>query len=212
MSMSSDDQFTALGPAAIGFQTDGTNITVGADITGNNIGVQGSGPIGVSGIGSLAMSTSATIGVKGSCDNGIGVQGLSDIGGGVDGRSSSGPGVYGLSKSDVGVFGESTRGRGGVFVSGRPSPHVSMAHAAQLQLLPQVVPQSQSSIPPPSQDHKLLPLLPKDGQAGDLFAAQVNRDSEACQLWFCVNGPSLDGKQPAQWSQVFLGSPIFGGI
>lgn len=48
---SSDNQFTALGPAVIGFQTDSTNIDVGAQIAGNTVGVEGSGPVGVRGTG-----------------------------------------------------------------------------------------------------------------------------------------------------------------
>ncbi len=51
--MSSDDQFTALGPAAVGFQTDGANIDVGADIAGHSAGIRGradDGP-GVAGAG-----------------------------------------------------------------------------------------------------------------------------------------------------------------
>ena len=36
--MSSDDQFTALGPAAVGFQTDGANIEHGAEIQGRSLG------------------------------------------------------------------------------------------------------------------------------------------------------------------------------
>jgi hypothetical protein len=36
--MSSDNQFTALGPAIVGFQTDGANIDVGAQIAGSKVG------------------------------------------------------------------------------------------------------------------------------------------------------------------------------
>jgi hypothetical protein len=39
--MSSDNQYTALGPAAVGFQTDGANIDRGAEIAGNTFGVKG---------------------------------------------------------------------------------------------------------------------------------------------------------------------------
>src|SRR6266567_2882659 len=113
MIMSSDNQFTALGPAVIGFQTHGTNITVGADITGNQIGVQGSGPIGVSGIGSRATTTNPSIGVSGSCDDGIGVHGFSKINSGVDGQSISGAGVDGRSKTGIGVDGNSESNTGG---------------------------------------------------------------------------------------------------
>ncbi len=40
--MSSDNQYTALGPAVVGFQTDGTGIEIGAQITGNTYGIFGS--------------------------------------------------------------------------------------------------------------------------------------------------------------------------
>ena len=50
--MSSDNQFTALGPTIIGFQTNGTNIDRGADITGKEFGVRGSGgKAGAAGVG-----------------------------------------------------------------------------------------------------------------------------------------------------------------
>ena len=47
--MSTSDQFTAFGPARIGFQTDGTEIDRGAEIAGNTFGVLGSGTVGVIG-------------------------------------------------------------------------------------------------------------------------------------------------------------------
>lgn len=49
--MSSDNQYTALGPAVIGFQTHGANIQKGAAVAGTELGVQGTGPIGVLGQG-----------------------------------------------------------------------------------------------------------------------------------------------------------------
>ena len=49
--MSTSDQFTAFGPAAVGFQTDGTEIDRGAEIAGNTFGVLGSGLTGVIGQG-----------------------------------------------------------------------------------------------------------------------------------------------------------------
>jgi hypothetical protein len=58
--MSSDKQFTALGPAAVGFQTDSTKIergvhaqgtTFGVDGYGGEFGVRGTGNSGVIGIG-----------------------------------------------------------------------------------------------------------------------------------------------------------------
>lgn len=39
--MSSDNQFTALGPTEIGFQTNDTNTRMGASITGGEVGVRG---------------------------------------------------------------------------------------------------------------------------------------------------------------------------
>jgi hypothetical protein len=39
--MGSDNQWTALGPAIIGFQTDSTDIDRGAEIGGNSLGVKG---------------------------------------------------------------------------------------------------------------------------------------------------------------------------
>src|SRR5579862_7204847 len=43
--MPGSDQFTAFGPAAVGFQTDGTEIDRGAEISGNTFGVMGSGTV-----------------------------------------------------------------------------------------------------------------------------------------------------------------------
>jgi hypothetical protein len=46
--MASDNQFTALWPAIVGFQTDSASIDRGAEITGNQVGVKGfcGGPVG----------------------------------------------------------------------------------------------------------------------------------------------------------------------
>jgi len=49
--MSSDNQFTALGPAIIGFQTNASRIERGAEIAGNEAGVHGIGPTGILGTG-----------------------------------------------------------------------------------------------------------------------------------------------------------------
>src|SRR5947209_8478516 len=103
--MSSDDQYTALGPAPIGFQTHGANIRIGADLAGNTIGVRGTG---VDGPGIIGISDTA--GVVGSAGgtgsfreatgvlgegyrNASGVTGLSLRGDGK--RLGSGPGVLG---------------------------------------------------------------------------------------------------------------------
>ena len=111
--MSSDKQFTALGPAIIGFQTDGANISVGADITGNEVGVKGTcaGPVdgdGVQGFGSGAFSGVAGFGGDNA---GTGVFGLgAGTGGqGVRGIGAGGPNTN-PSPNAVGVYGQGGSG------------------------------------------------------------------------------------------------------
>jgi hypothetical protein len=48
--MPSSNQFTALGPAIVGFQTNGANIQNGAVVAGTELGLQGTGPVAGSGI------------------------------------------------------------------------------------------------------------------------------------------------------------------
>ena len=95
--MSSDNQFTALGPAAVGFQTNGANIAIGADIAGSQEGVRGrcDAGVGVSGAGG--------IGVKGEGDR-IGVFGVGTKSG-ID--LTTGTGVQGESLDSNGVSGSS---------------------------------------------------------------------------------------------------------
>jgi hypothetical protein len=62
--MSSDNQFTALGPAVVGFRTDGTTIDLGADIAGNSIGVRATCNDNTAGVG--VDGSSVAIGVHGS--------------------------------------------------------------------------------------------------------------------------------------------------
>src|SRR6185312_17514367 len=78
--MSSDNQFTALGPTIIGFQTNGSRIQRGAEISGNEVGVSG------------------------YCDAGYGVLGTSKTDVGVYGTSESIAGVVG--KGTPGVVGQ----------------------------------------------------------------------------------------------------------
>lgn len=92
--MSSDSQFTALGPAAIGFQTDGSNITRGADVAGTEMGVHGHSD---GGPGVLGDSFSNHPGVRGASGTGRGVEGVSNTGIGVFGTSDRGDGVQGIS-------------------------------------------------------------------------------------------------------------------
>jgi hypothetical protein len=102
--MSSDNQFTALGPADVGFQTNSNSISIGANIAGNNAGVIGSSVgTGVQGIATKNVGhTNQQIGVQGLCYAkvvGYGVYGQSDWGG--DGGTVC-VGVFGT--SGVGVY------------------------------------------------------------------------------------------------------------
>jgi hypothetical protein len=85
--MSSDNQYTALGPAVIGFQTDGANIDVGADVAGKSVGA------------------------KGRCDDGPGVVGESNsmgvLGtGGLRGVYGRGENRFNQPENTTGVLGE----------------------------------------------------------------------------------------------------------
>lgn len=143
--MSSDNQFTSVGPAKIGFQTNSASIDIGAEITGSEAGVRGHadkgiglegtsngdtegnkdgagvlgrGPTGVRGIGGSRekLDLKTGPGVDGYSEKGIGVLGHSDIDTGVSGDSSSGVGVKGHSNSDDGVVGLSDNNdKSGVF-------------------------------------------------------------------------------------------------
>src|SRR5271163_4877672 len=111
--MGSDNQWTALGPALVGFQTDSASIDRGAEISGNSLGILGRCS---SGNGVHGQSDSATdSGVWGeNTGDGFGVSGSSVTGEGVlgDGRN----GVHGRSGSatDSGVWGENTGDGSGV--------------------------------------------------------------------------------------------------
>jgi hypothetical protein len=134
--------------------------------------------------------------------NSMGIHGRCVSGVGVFGESTSSIGVHGSSTKGPGVFGESAQGRGGVFKTN---------HEAQLQLIPRqpapIFEGSTSAV----EDHKLIPQLPKDGEAGDLFAADFGfGGSDRCQLWFCVKRP--ENGNPAQWRQVTLGSVVVPGV
>jgi hypothetical protein len=95
---------TALGPASIGFQTDGTNIARGAEIAGNEVGVKGSSNLGPGLVGEsssnkavIGRSQSAT-GVEGmSGGDRTGVKGVSQRGFGVVGQGLARHGVVGIS-------------------------------------------------------------------------------------------------------------------
>jgi hypothetical protein len=126
--MSSDNQFTALGPAIIGFQTNSASIDVGADITGNQRGVTGrcGGAVGdgVQGFGTGNFSGVAGFGgnVSGGEAPGTGVFGLG--GTATDNSVPGAPGVRGIGGGGpnttdplgraVGVYGQGGQGGPGV--------------------------------------------------------------------------------------------------
>jgi hypothetical protein len=139
MSMSDHDDaqdYTANGPSAFGFRTGGANISVGAELTGNDTGVHGVGEkIGVLGEGQEAgVHGRGTLGPNPGFDGpaGVGVHGESQFNDGVVGTSggNSKSGVYGFnnglgfgvygrcnSVGGVGVQGSNTEGDGVVGIS-----------------------------------------------------------------------------------------------
>lgn len=136
--MASDDQFTALGPAIIGFQTHGANIDNGADIAGTKVGVRSSCDTGnaieafskeAGGVGVFGAVDTQGTDFKGLAERGLlnqtdaGISGVGPIGvrgGGFrfgilgEGHNSGidlihgGVGVKGTSNFDDGVVGESS--------------------------------------------------------------------------------------------------------
>jgi hypothetical protein len=78
--MSSDTQFTALGPASVGFQTDGANINKGVEATGRIVGVHG--------IGAALDPPGGSNGVTGETPRGIGVTAFAQFGVGVNAQSN----------------------------------------------------------------------------------------------------------------------------
>jgi hypothetical protein len=113
--VTSDNQFTALGPAIIGFQTFSNAIDKGAEISGNSIGVLGKCSIGVG----IRGESQSNDGVTGETSNAgrSGVWGNNTGNGfGVSGSSKGGPGVAGRSNNNDGVTGQSSvPGRSGVW-------------------------------------------------------------------------------------------------
>ncbi len=99
--MSSDNQYTALGPAIIGFQTDATRIDRGADIFGNEFGIRGASANGA--------------GVIGESENQVGVEGRGETG--IVGHGLRGPGVEGIGgnffgrEPEAGIIGQGGRRR-----------------------------------------------------------------------------------------------------
>jgi hypothetical protein len=233
--MSSDNQYTALGPAIIGFQTSATNIDVGAEISGNKAGIRGScvAGIGVRGesVGQEGVHGQGTpgmlgIGIKNGTTGHNGVMGLVEgaEGAGVYGAHGQpghpldvtafpvspapGAGVFGVSDEANGVLGTSHTGIGvrGTSDRSRGGEFESSPTVAQIRLVPIA-----QNTPTPA------PELPKDGRVGDLLLIR-NRFRNADQveveegsLWLCV--PRNLGTDASDlWKPVLLGAVVVGTI
>jgi hypothetical protein len=218
--MAKDKQFTATGEADVGFQTDGANIKVGADIHGSEAGVKGfssQGP-GVSGegidgvrgfasgetTGSGVMGKGNHVGVDGEGKNGIGVRGTGKLCGvfghigppiGFDFGGPPNAAVAGIvtgSINAVGVRGSSKNGRGGVFES---------TTIAQLRLVPLVNP---------------TPQLPATGEFGDLYVSVTGDDPSVggtltINMHLCVSPGDQAMGSVAQWAPFQFGPVVPGG-
>jgi hypothetical protein len=137
--MSSDNQYTALGPAIVGFQTNGTNINRGAEIAGKDVGVkgtcQGAFGDGVQGFGGNAGGK-GVLGQGGDGRSGV-VGGIGVLGRGGDSQGVGfGPGVVGIDgknvppndaqeTKDIGVFGLGHTGVVGVGAPHDPPDWIS---------------------------------------------------------------------------------------
>jgi hypothetical protein len=117
--MLSDNQFTALGPAAVGFQTNSASIDRGAEITGNQVGIKGfcGGQVGdgVQGFGAGGFSGVAGFGGGDVNTAGTGVFGLGGVQ--LGNAPQRGPGIRG-----IGGGGPNTGTSVGVGVYGQGAP------------------------------------------------------------------------------------------
>jgi hypothetical protein len=213
--MSSDTQFTALGPTSHGFQTSGTGILIGVYADGKHMGVNGRGPIGVLGDGGPVgvQGNGAVVGVFG--EGGLGVQGKGTSEGvrgegpigvlgrgetGVKGDGTNGPGVVGRgSVGSPGVEGRSTTGVGvladgqtGVYSTGTDGAGVhAISKAMQAAILTSERMAQLLLTPLPIKDPTSLPK----STAGELLAT-ISRDEvpadvpgiDRASLWFCKVG------------------------
>jgi hypothetical protein len=197
--MSSDTSFLATGPAVYGFQTEGSNLTQGALVSGTATGLMGvcTGTNGAGVAGSGAGESPGVIGY--GADTAPGVIGIGGGGPqlsapppgnavGVYGQAGTGDsdGVQGLgSGSGVGVFGQGgAYGAGGVFTS---------ASWAQLRLVPSTT---------PLRDNPVVLL----GQPGDLYLYSEGGGSgtlSTTTLWLCLGTPT--GWEYPVWAEVGLG-------
>jgi hypothetical protein len=223
--MGSDNQWTALGPAVIGFQTHSTNIQVGAEISGNDIGgrfkcdrgiaieaasekavgiqafsreapgVEGVGAPGVFGVGGQRSPKVGVMGVNQGIDS-SGLYGVHTRSVNID--SAVTPDIHPpMGAPGAGVYGYGEGGYGGVFES--QSDPQSGFRVAQLRLVPLVNPG---------------PLLPGIGQFGDLYVNVTGDPSEGTQtvnMYLCVSPGDGSAKNRAMWAPFQFGPAQQGG-
>ena len=208
--MSSDTQYTALGPTTIGFQTSGTNILMGVDAGGNNVGVAGRGPLGVlgDGVSTGVQGKGRDFGVIGEGETGVegkgtaeGVHGEGKIGvvgrgdTGIRGDGANGPGVSGRAVGlNPGVDGRSSGGPGvaatgatGVYATGTDGAGVHAISNAKQAAFLQSIRMAQLHLFPLEIPN---PTSLQRADAGDLLATvgSDERGVRVASLWFCKVG------------------------
>ena len=151
-----------------------------------NVGVYGTGPTGVRGIGPRS-----------------GVEGLSNFMG-VSGQGVHGPGVNGVGHPGVVGSAVDDSSRGGEFVSKR---------AAQVRLIPQRLQQripNQVTVTPTAIPVASAPALPRSGLAGDLMVVEMETEDKqhVSRLWLCVQSGTTTRR--ARWSEVLIGASFDG--
>jgi hypothetical protein len=122
-------------------------------------------------------------------------------------------GVLGLSVEGYGVRGVSRLERGGVFQSATAryynidplgvSQEIGGPIRAQIRLVPHYTLDTES----PS-GGSAYPVLPGDGQTGDLLCLVTPLTNYNATLWFCEKGG--DGTNPASWRLVQLADNVRG--
>ena len=206
-----DDSFIALGPlkkTEPAFRTYGTNIFIGAEIKGNDIGIIARCDKGLAAISATGGKCPAI--VAESTDRSA-IEAISTKNDGVRGatRMKSKAGVVGtgLAPNSDGVFGQGgAGGRGGVFRSSNEENTMS----AQIRLIPgskNIFSGKPQPANPDEYNSTKTSRLPSKGDVGDLLAVQ-NQDGDT-SLWLCIEPNRV--RTPAQWRQVLLGTPVSGG-
>jgi hypothetical protein len=127
---------------------------------------------------------------------------------GVLGLSMQGAGVRGVSRFDRGaIFQSATIRNDPQFPAGRDEDETNPP-VAQIRLVPHRLRQVD--------DRSQNPLLPRDGQTGDLLSVVAfergNQRFSSAQLWFCVRGAKGNPFGAAQWSKVAFSDTVDGTI